>query len=136
MTTPNKARIQLWVDALRSGEYRQARGALRRLVPGEETDSDLYGYCCLGVACEIARKTESSISINYGQWTALPGEVAKWYGLDAADPWIGEAPCCDDHQGDMKKVSASEANDNLKWSFDRIAFEVEKKYLQEAGDGE
>lgn len=30
-----------WIEALRSGEYTQTRGALK-------TD---FGYCCLGVAC-------------------------------------------------------------------------------------
>lgn len=32
-----------WVEALRSGEYMQAQGKLRR--------SD--GYCCLGVLCDV-----------------------------------------------------------------------------------
>jgi len=32
-----------WINALRSGEYEQIRGALRR----EE------GFCCLGVLCDI-----------------------------------------------------------------------------------
>ena len=42
--TPNKANIKLWVDALRSGKYQQARGALKT---GD-------AYCCLGVACDIS----------------------------------------------------------------------------------
>jgi hypothetical protein len=33
-----------WIDALRSGEYPQARGAL--------TDGE--GFCCLGVLCKIS----------------------------------------------------------------------------------
>jgi hypothetical protein len=33
-----------WVDALRSGKYRQTRSAL----------NDNGGYCCLGVLCELA----------------------------------------------------------------------------------
>lgn len=33
-----------WVTALRSGEYRQTTGELK----------DEYGYCCLGVLCDIA----------------------------------------------------------------------------------
>jgi len=35
-----------WVEALRSGDYDQATGALR--------DATLEGYCCLGVACDLA----------------------------------------------------------------------------------
>lgn len=39
---------QRWVDALRSGDYTQASGALRRPYPDGET-----AYCCLGVLCAI-----------------------------------------------------------------------------------
>lgn len=34
---------QKWVDALRSGDYKQTNGRLR----------DNNGFCCLGVGCEI-----------------------------------------------------------------------------------
>lgn len=37
-------RIREWVKALRSGKYKQARGALRN-------DN---AYCCLGVACDLS----------------------------------------------------------------------------------
>lgn len=37
---------QKWVTALRSGDYLQARGALRK---GKD------GYCCLGVLCRVAK---------------------------------------------------------------------------------
>ena len=36
-----------WVKALRSGEYRQCQRQLR------ESTADGYGYCCLGVFCEL-----------------------------------------------------------------------------------
>lgn len=35
-----------WVSTLRSGKYKQAAGSLRTN----------YGYCCLGVLCDIAGK--------------------------------------------------------------------------------
>ena len=38
---------QAWIDALRSGKYKQARKRLYR----QETK----GYCCLGVLCDIAK---------------------------------------------------------------------------------
>ena len=44
---PEQARAKL-VGALRSEEYKQTSGALR----------DADGYCCLGVACDLYRKTE------------------------------------------------------------------------------
>lgn len=38
-----------WVAALRSGEYKQGRGALRI-----RNSDDSWNFCCLGVACELA----------------------------------------------------------------------------------
>ena len=46
-----------WVEALRSGKYRQTTGVLR----------DRDGFCCLGVLCDIAEK---------GKWEQDDGE---WY---------------------------------------------------------
>lgn len=37
-----------WVEALRSGKYRQGIGALK------EAQGDGFKHCCLGVACELA----------------------------------------------------------------------------------
>lgn len=39
-----------WVDALRSGDYDQVLGALKREQVLSETG---LGYCCLGVLCEV-----------------------------------------------------------------------------------
>jgi hypothetical protein len=40
---------QAWLEALRSGDYQQGKGALKRISE--------YGYevthCCMGVACEV-----------------------------------------------------------------------------------
>lgn len=41
-------RVQKWIRALRSGEYPRASNALK-------TD---FGYCCLGVLCEISPEVE------------------------------------------------------------------------------
>lgn len=38
-----------WIKALRSGDYRQAREALRT----SSESGDVVGYCCLGVACDL-----------------------------------------------------------------------------------
>jgi hypothetical protein len=40
-----------WVAALRSGDYKQTKGALRR-PPGADYPE---GYCCLGVLCEVVK---------------------------------------------------------------------------------
>ena len=37
-----------WLEALRSGKYRQTTGTLRR-----STSSGKYSFCCIGVACNV-----------------------------------------------------------------------------------
>lgn len=84
------ARIkQLWLDALRSGNYEQGMGRLRT------GDS----FCCLGVLCDLHRKETGA-----GRWTSeadercyelpdnssiaefyLPTEVAIWAGIADAE---------------------------------------------------
>lgn len=53
------SRIELlkeWVAALRSGEYRQGKNML------QNTNGT---YCCLGVACEVARKHGIEVQDRY-----------------------------------------------------------------------
>lgn len=45
-----------WLEALRSGRYQQARGALRRDTSTK--GSEEVGYCCLGVLCDIVGPEE------------------------------------------------------------------------------
>lgn len=73
-----------WVEALRSGKYPQTKNYLH----------DTHGFCCLGVACELA--IEDGVPLHrgfadddnnggiyyYGDRTrALPESVQKWLGL-------------------------------------------------------
>jgi len=68
---------EAWVKALRSGKYKQGRGALRT--------GDMY--CCLGVACELAgAKAEKPDDLigPYGYdgiFFTLPVSVQKWLGV-------------------------------------------------------
>ena len=70
---------KLWVDALRSGDYKQGVGRLR---------NDDNEFCCLGVLCnlhaqnhpEIA-KTQTEPSFYISSAHILPAEVSKWAGL-------------------------------------------------------
>jgi hypothetical protein len=77
----NVENIKLWVEALRSDEYKQGKGRLRQ-------DDE---FCCLGVACDVFRKATGE-----GEWLGrvdapvfdisesrkmsffLPVEVQKW----------------------------------------------------------
>jgi hypothetical protein len=73
----NKA-AKKWVKALRSGKYKQTQGCLY----------DGYGYCCLGVACELAKK-EGIIEDYDGDMSFPPIAVQNWLELSSMD---GELP--------------------------------------------
>lgn len=71
----------LWVNALRSGNYKQTKKAL----------ADSNGYCCLGVLCDLAIQNGLSIDVkeNYnlgtiqydGNENYLPESVQQWAEL-------------------------------------------------------
>lgn len=90
---------ELWIKALRSGEFKQTSSRLRR------TDG---GFCCLGVLCELYRRetgkgewvepirdyrhdnpmvipfdvdSENSESEKDFATSGLPGEVMRWSGV-------------------------------------------------------
>ena len=44
----NQELKQKWIDALRSGKYKQGTGRLKQIINGEST------FCCLGVLCDVA----------------------------------------------------------------------------------
>lgn len=150
LPTTNKARIKLLVDALRSKKYQQAAGRLHVLPSLAEAE----GYCCLGVACEVAIANGldlKSVIVNdvvhrYGQTgvtSALPSEVSDWYGFDRANPWLSlpEPTLKQKFINFLKcqpsprtpatgEVSATEANDVLELPFHAIADAFERTYLK------
>lgn len=65
----NKENVRKWVAALRSGEYEQTKGALRR----DGGDSGRVGYCCLGVACDVS---------GLGEWVQASEDGEQEYGYD------------------------------------------------------
>ena len=105
-----------WVEALRSGEYRQTTGVLR----------DRDGFCCLGVLCDIAEKGTWIIEngsrffyegrdLNYFcSAAALPEPVLRLAGLRTKAGRISES----------EGHSLSEMND-AGCSFARIADLIE-----------
>lgn len=78
---------KLWVDALRSGEYKQGFGSLK-------SAEDKNTFCCLGVLCEIAVQ-QGVIPAPEGVFYCgiydeiLPDEVCEFAGLDTDCPSIG-----------------------------------------------
>lgn len=123
-----KVNIRLWVAALRSGEYPQDVGALRTAK----------GFCCLGVACEVARTTDRSLPVLmqpvmvgrpdsgfYYMWlgsddgtsmlhfqqngSSLVPPVQWWLGGVTHDPDLRIPPRIWDKHQDMLKVKLCEA---------------------------
>jgi hypothetical protein len=68
-----------WLEALRSGKYKQTDGCLRY------TDQNgSHGYCCLGVLCDIhAKETKHKWHDDkyFGKPSMLPLDVVRWAGL-------------------------------------------------------
>ena len=62
---------KLWVDALRSGDYKQGKRWLR--------DNDKF--CCLGVLCELAVEMGVCGKDYDGSVSLLPTSVSKWSGV-------------------------------------------------------
>jgi len=78
---------QKWVSALRSGDYQQTKGRLRK----EDK------FCCLGVLCDLYGKennVEWEISEDSGKYmfqnkgASLPSSVRKWAGVENDNPEI------------------------------------------------
>jgi len=105
---------QLWVDALRSGDYNQTTGVLH----------DGFGYCCLGVLCDLAVKAGvvSEVDPNGiahravydGADLILPNTVREWAGLESSEPGLPN--------GDL----LTELNDERRESFKYIAYRIER----------
>lgn len=143
---PMNARVkQLWLGALRSGKYKQARKALRAGPSildstGEENNES---FCCLGVLCDLAvqdgvlpvpRKDGTGTWIyggdfwdegedrydDDGSWAALPRRVQDWAGISGSDPVIWA------ERDTYRNNSLAEIND-AGASFDLIADLIEEE---------
>lgn len=124
-----KRRIQLWVDALRSGNYTQAFGKLK--VISREGLGEQDGHCCLGVACEVARLNGLRLVSEQRQYSNMvaeafngnpdymPNEVVEWLGLGDGNP---EFRWTWNHEGSLRygSWSLSKFNDH-QFSFAQIA---------------
>jgi hypothetical protein len=81
-----------WVQALRSGEYPQGRGALHQGTK----------WCALGVLVDVAIKAGVRVteqvhpdhgSTGYdGEYGSLPKAVQEWAGLNVPDPRVSRGP--------------------------------------------
>jgi hypothetical protein len=108
----------LWIDALRSGNYKQGVGCLYN--PKENT------YCSLGVLCHlhhiiIKNKGFDESGKYLERCGVLPIEVIKWAGLEGKhkSTWNDVDPT-------VNKKCLTEINDKEKKDFSYIANEIEK----------
>ena len=116
----------LWLRALRSGEYKQTQGALK----------NGYGYCCLGVLCDLYTQETGlgyfndnnffeDMTTGFGERSSLPYSVSKWAGLKGH---YKSNPCIAEQKDKYRKAlhSLAEANDGGK-TFTEIANIIEKQ---------
>jgi len=133
---PNKDSIEKWVEALRSGEYRQGKGYLNR-----KNKRGQSLFCCLGVACEVARKNGVAVDMKKElgggevgddiQWydgtsTTLPPSVQKWLGLRNNNPYVLDRRNADTMEGYQ---SLSFINDIAGADFNEISDMIERQFL-------
>lgn len=121
MTTKEEfaTRRKTWLDALRSGKYKQGTTYLK-------VDDC---YCCLGVACELTGYP-SEEELGYTSWEELGGNnrlistmsknIMNYYGFAFADGLFKNAYTYKDHN------SLANLNDTERMTFNEIADFVEK----------
>jgi hypothetical protein len=119
-----------WVEALRSGRFKQGTGKLWVITHDQDNEPHEPGLCCLGVLCYLA-ELEGVTTRQYHRFEGyqfymfgntadvLPEEVKKWAGLEYGDPRI---PGIDDDHEDR---SLAFINDNGA-DFDEIADLIDK----------
>lgn len=94
-----KRALDLWVEALRSGDYKQGNGWLNRTgATVDEEGEPVREYCCLGVLCEVAMKEGLRLDVDVkdggdarsydGHPAFPPPAVWGWAGAD--NELIGE----------------------------------------------
>lgn len=135
----NIERMALGIEALRSGDYQQARGALYKNG----------GYCCLGVLCDVAIRHGLDIRVEDkettectkpfvhekiavkaydGETCYLPAKVAEWYGLEWDSYSNAAVPALKTNEG--FEDSATALNDARKYTFGQIADAFENTFMR------
>lgn len=98
----NREHVQLWVEALESGEFEQGRNQLRNSCGFDDAHTRIkYNYCCLGVAVEVALRNGyvpqehtntlgmTMVEAYDHMSTVLWPGIAAWYGFNTTDPYVG-----------------------------------------------
>ncbi|SRR6266404_5786977 len=109
-----KESVKLWIEALRSGKYRQGKGQL----------NVKESMCCLGVACELFIQNGGTLSreVIHGDDVRYGGD--DYYTPKAVKEWLGLRDQRGDFGGVFEGKSLSSMNDNGQ-SFAQIADLIE-----------
>lgn len=124
MTKEQEKNVRAWVKALRSGEYKQGQGQLRKY----------NSFCCLGVACEISGS-------SYEGDRAYPSQeiATQIYGLQTRGGALELTPDCPHYQRiadfydpygggvGITNVELAGLNDGPGLTFDQIADIIEHR---------
>lgn len=124
----NKARIELWAKALKSGKF-------KKMKYNKSSGASDGKFCALGVACSVFESSANK-KLTTKEWVShfLPKKVSNWYGITSANPSIcvavGKLKGC----GKISYINDDgiyRANswENAKVSFKAIAKGIEDKYL-------
>ena len=123
----NKDIKKKWVDALRSGEYKQGQGRLK---------NEKNEYCCLGVLCDLAVKEgvvqEKRVTEPFRahpdyffdkQDAFLPASVVEWAGLNSTGTLVrmGDGIFTVRVEYNEERTSLSALNDAKGLTFNEIA---------------
>lgn len=125
-----KELIELWVAALRSGNYKQGLGQLRSF--NDE-------YCCLGVLCEVYQQNIGGLEIRVEEVTDFRGDdealvvIDRFYRYNECatalpDPVmeaVGIKTPYASFETDNEKASLANLNDH-SWTFEQIANLIEE----------
>jgi hypothetical protein len=118
-----------WLAALRSEEYVQGDGKLKR----RDVNGNVF-HCCLGVLCEIYEKDENKHERSSG-WSLRNNEYYEYSGCPNVPPlvvtaWAGleeSNPIYNPDSDDINEHSLAQDNDN-GYSFEAIAAIIEKEF--------
>lgn len=144
----NRERVQMLVDALRSGDWEQG---IQQLVV-IDTLSGRKQYCCLGVAMEVAIANGCPITFEdrgdtryytdpngQGAHVVLSPAAADWYGFNSDNPNLkvrsGDLQEPEGYEAEFPDAivqeAATELNDDKHWNFHQIADAFQHTFLED-----
>lgn len=117
----NKKNIMKWINALRSGKYKQTKGALQ----------DSAGYCCLGVACDLFIPKDK-LELRAGVDDQLHPRVYErimFGGLPSIQPYAPDW-LKDLGEKEFDGFYLSDLNDSGSLTFNEIADILQIEYIE------